>query len=391
MLAAMQNYYISLNNSTALLGITGNNVNNVCSTSTIPTVSATTTLLPSSTQLVSTAVSNQSATVSTTSSTTTSSATAFLNGIAANLVAVAAAKQNLRNNGDESNTQQLQQNNQSFNCSPSVVLGAHNTTTVGAVAQQLAAAAAAASNQQNQQLSNVSLALIASNTAQLTPDSTVVQGTNVQTTGFNSRRRASPMINLGGVSSASAALSSFAAAAAQANTLPITNTYTSDVALGINLTGPTPGKVPRLLASSKRSCSSTNVLPIVSPIPTSSNDLLRTSISSIISDSNVIKETDDELKRVNISINNQLNTDTDISNIKTNFTPSDTNQKPENEEDDETKIIVVDDVELAEPAARRDGKAKKDRCGFCNKVFTNRSNLIVHLRSHTGEKPYKVL
>uniref|UniRef100_A0AAF5CZE5 C2H2-type domain-containing protein n=1 Tax=Strongyloides stercoralis TaxID=6248 RepID=A0AAF5CZE5_STRER len=50
---------------------------------------------------------------------------------------------------------------------------------------------------------------------------------------------------------------------------------------------------------------------------------------------------------------------------------------------------VGDKEELAEPAARRDPKTKKDRCVYCCKLFTNRSNLIVHLRSHTGEKPYK--
>ena len=102
-------------------------------------------------------------------------------------------------------------------------------------------------------------------------------------------------------------------------------------------TGPTQSKVPRLLSDSRRSCSALNI-----PLTT---DKSRT--NSIAGDGEL---------------------------------------------DDEDKLIVVDDNELAEPAARRDSKSKKDRCTYCMKVFTNRSNLIVHLRSHTGKSfPFPVL
>ncbi|XP_063992864.1 B-cell lymphoma/leukemia 11A isoform X1 [Diachasmimorpha longicaudata] len=44
---------------------------------------------------------------------------------------------------------------------------------------------------------------------------------------------------------------------------------------------------------------------------------------------------------------------------------------------------------LPSPLMKKERSGRNDTCEFCGKVFKNCSNLTVHRRSHTGEKPYK--
>ena len=64
----------------------------------------------------------------------------------------------------------------------------------------------------------------------------------------------------------------------------------------------------------------------------------------------------------------------------------------------EDNIIQEHKLPLMEPKARKKLEQKgrlqyvatnRNTCEYCGKVFVNCSNLTVHRRSHTGEKPYK--